>query len=154
MLPDVTATKEFAACLAPLLKGGDVVALDGALGAGKTELCRAVIHALGFSGEVPSPTFTLLQIYEPSPGDLTTPVIWHMDMYRLACPEDSVELGIEEAFHTAVSLIEWPAKLGPYLPAGFLTLRLEMMTDGRTRKLTVIGDGIWKARLEDILFYD
>lgn len=154
-LPDVAATQAFAARFAPLLKRGDVVAFDGALGAGKTELCRAIIQALGFDDEVPSPTFTLVQTYEPSSKmDPTVPTIWHMDMYRLDDPEEAFELGIEEAFATAVSLIEWPAKLGSYLPAGFLTLRLEIEADGRTRKLTVIGDAGWHARLGKILFHD
>lgn len=150
-LSDVSATKEFAARFAPLLKRGDVVAFDGALGAGKTTFCRAIIHALGLADEVPSPTFTLVQTYEPSSSDQTTPAIWHMDMYRLESPEDCLELGIEEAFEDAVSLIEWPAKLGSYLPAGFLTLRLEIEADGRTRKLTIIGGDEWKVRLGKIL---
>lgn len=150
-LPDVTATKEFAARFAPVLKNGDVVAFDGSLGAGKTEFCRAIIHALGFTDEVPSPTFTLVQTYEPPLEDQTTPTIWHMDMYRLKHPEEAIELGIEEGFATAVSLIEWPAKLGSYLPAGFLTFRLEIAADGRTRKLTIIGGPAWKARLGKIL---
>lgn len=151
-LPDVMATKEFAARFAPLLKRGDVVALDGPLGAGKTELCRAIIHALGVTDEVPSPTFTLVQTYEPE--DQAAPVIWHMDMYRLERPEDAFELGLEEAFASAASLIEWPAKLGNYLPPGFLTFRLEIADDGMTRKLTIIGDAAWKARLGKILSND
>lgn len=153
-LPDVTATKEFASRFAPVLKRGDVVAFDGSLGAGKTELCRAIIHTLGFTDEVPSPTFTLVQTYEPALDNQNTPTIWHMDLYRLERPEESLELGIEEAFATAVSLIEWPAKLGSYLPAGFLTLRLEIAADGRTRKLIIIGDPVWKARLGKILSND
>lgn len=150
-LSDVSATKEFSARFAPLLRRGDVVAFDGALGAGKTELCRSIIHALGLSDDVPSPTFTMVQTYEPAPDDQVTPTIWHMDMYRLESPQDSLELGIEEAFEDAVSLIEWPAKLGSYLPAGFLTLRLEIAVDGKTRNLTIIGDTVWKARLGKII---
>ncbi len=150
ILPDVAAVKEFACRIAPLLKLGDVLALDGALGAGKTELCRAIIHGLGESGDVPSPTFNLVQIY-----DRITPVVWHMDLYRLDQPEEAFELGMEEAFRTAVSLIEWPAKLGPYLPPGFLTLRLEIIPAGdpenMPRKLTIIGDGDWKNRLQKML---
>ncbi len=153
-LNDLTATKEFAARFAPLLKRGDVVALDGSLGVGKTELCRAIIHALGYTDEVPSPTFTLVQIYEPACDDQTTPTVWHMDMYRLRHPEEAIELGIEEAFDTAVSLIEWPAKLGSFLPAGFLTLRLEILADGRTRKLTIIGESPWQTRLGENIFYE
>ena len=154
-LADVGATKAFAARFSPLLKSGDVVAFDGALGAGKTELCRAIIQALGFTDDVPSPTFTLVQTYEPTASmDPEIPTIWHMDMYRLEDPDEAFELGIEEAFATAVSLIEWPAKLGPHLPPGFLTLRLDIEANGRTRKLTVIGDAGWQARLGKILFHD
>ena len=146
-LPDLVATKKFAARFAPLLKRGDVVALDGSLGAGKTELCRAIIHGLGIPGDVPSPTFNLLQIYEPP---LDGPPIWHLDLYRLEQPEEAFELGIEEGFEEAVSLIEWPSKLGPYLPVGFLTFRLEIAADGQARKLTIIGDQAWKKRLQGI----
>ena len=153
-LQNLAATKEFAAHFAPLLKQGDVVAFDGSLGAGKTELCRSIIHVLGLADDVPSPTFTLVQTYEPAADDQVTPTIWHMDMYRLERPEEAFELGIEEAFEEAVSLIEWPAKLGTYLPAGFLTFRLEITADGRTRKLTIIGDNKWKARLRGILSND
>ena len=70
-LADLAATRAFAARLSPLLKTGDVVAFDGALGAGKTELCRAIIQSLGFPEEVPSPTFNLVQVYEPSPENQT-----------------------------------------------------------------------------------
>ncbi len=147
ILPDVAAVKKIAGLLAPLLKTGDIVALDGALGAGKTELCRAIIHALGETGDVPSPTFNLVQIY-----DRITPVIWHMDLYRLDRPEEAFELGMEEAFHSAVSLIEWPGKLGSYLPPGFLALRLEIIPGGNmSRKLTIIGGWDWKTRLQKIL---
>jgi len=143
-LPDLAATKKMAARLAPVLKSGDVVALDGALGAGKTEFCRAVIHALGYRGDVPSPTFTLLQIYQPT-GDC--PPLWHMDLYRLEHPEEAFELGMEEGFETAISLIEWPSRLGRYLPEGVLTLRLDIAPDGLSRKLMIIGGDAWAARL-------
>jgi len=150
-LTDLAATRAFAARFAPLLRTGDVVAFDGSLGAGKTEMCRAIIQSLGFPDEVPSPTFNLVQIYTPPLEDPATPIIWHMDLYRLERPEDAFELGIEEAFDTAVSLIEWPSRLGPYLPDGFLTLRLEMAARGGVRQLTIIGDEVWRARLGTII---
>lgn len=150
-LADLSATQECAAALAPLLRVGDVIAFDGSLGAGKTEFCRALIHALGYQDDVPSPTFTLVQTYEPLPEDVQTPPVWHMDLYRLERPEEAFELGLEEAFDTALSLIEWPSKLGPYLPAGFLTCRLEIMADQGARKLTLIGDDSWKKRLGSIV---
>ncbi|MCF8473258.1 MAG: tRNA (adenosine(37)-N6)-threonylcarbamoyltransferase complex ATPase subunit type 1 TsaE [Emcibacter sp.] len=151
ILDDLTATKKFATVFAPLLRKGDVVALDGALGAGKTELCRSVIHALDLSDDVPSPTFNLVQIYEPKADDNITPVIWHMDLYRLESPEEAFELGIEDAFDQAVSLIEWPSRLGPYLPQGFLTLRLEIGHNGEARILKILGDDLWKNRLKKIV---
>jgi len=144
ILPDLAATKKMAARLASVLKSGDVVALDGALGAGKTEFCRAVIHAFGYRGDVPSPTFTLLQIYQP---DEDCPPLWHMDLYRLEHPEEAFELGIEDGFETAISLIEWPSRLGRYLPEGVLTLRLDIAPDGISRKLAIIGGDAWAARL-------
>lgn len=143
-LPDLAATKAIAARLAPVLRAGDIIALDGTLGAGKTEFCRAIIHALGYRGDVPSPTFTLLQIYQPAADG---PPVWHMDLYRLEQPEEAFELGIEDGFETAINLIEWPSRLGRYLPAGGLTLRLDIAPDGLSRKLSIFGDGAWAARL-------
>jgi len=74
-----------------------------------------------------------------------------MDLYRLEKPEEAFELGIEEGFETAACLIEWPSKLGPYLPPGFLTLRLEHGADSGTRKLTIIGDDTWAQRVRGIV---
>lgn len=150
-LPDLAATQDFAQSFAPMLKTGDVVAFDGTLGAGKTELCRAIIHALGLADDVPSPTFNLVQVYDPTPEDQATPTIWHMDLYRLEQPEEVFELGIEEAFDTAASLIEWPSKMGPYLPAGFLTVRLEVAAEKQQRQLSLLGDNLWQARLKGML---
>lgn len=101
-LPDEAATAALAQLLAPLLRQGDVLALQGDLGAGKTTFARALINALeGPVEEVPSPTFTLVQTYQR--GELE---IWHFDLYRLEDPEEAWELGIEEAFSEGVSLIE------------------------------------------------
>ena len=150
-LPDLAATRDFATKFAPLLRIGDIVALDGSLGAGKTELCRLIIQALGLSDDVPSPTFNLVQIYDPLPEDQLTPPIWHLDLYRLESPQEALELGIEEAFDGAACLIEWPSRLGPYLPDGFLTIRLSMTGVEGQRKMTLIGDVLWRKRLESIL---
>lgn len=154
-LADLAATRDFAVIFAPLLRIGDIVALDGSLGAGKTELCRFIIQALGLGDDVPSPTFNLVQIYEPPSENQLTPPVWHLDLYRLESPEEALELGIEEAFDEAASLIEWPSRLGSYLPDGFLTIRLEMTgnqaQDKGRRKMTLIGDVPWRKRLESIL---
>ena len=136
-------TEAIARRLAPQLRAGDVVTLDGGLGAGKTAFARALINALpGAPEDVPSPTFTLVQTYPR--GDLE---VWHFDLYRLEDPEEAFELGIEDAFVDAVSLIEWPDRLGPYLPKAHLRVTL---TEGETeamRDITFSGDTTWAERL-------
>jgi len=128
-LAGLKATHELAQCLARVAKAGDVIALSGDLGAGKTEFARAFIRTLTDPDEdVPSPTFTLVQTYE---GD--GPEIWHFDLYRLEHPEDVFELGIEEALHDAISLIEWPDRMGSYIPRDRLEVRLSV-TKGRNHR--------------------
>src|SRR5882762_7586612 len=100
-LPDETATAALGARIAAIARPGDVIALAGDLGAGKTTFARAFIRARGGSGEVPSPTFTLVQIYELPDGP-----VWHFDLYRLRHPDEAWELGIEDAFRDGISLIE------------------------------------------------
>src|SRR5271157_2974950 len=103
-MPDEAATKALAARLAAIACVGDVVALSGELGVGKTAFARAFIRArCGADEEVPSPTFTLSQVYDGGGS-----AIWHFDLYRLAAAEEAWELGIEEAFSCGISLIEWP----------------------------------------------
>ncbi|MGJ3261105.1 MAG: tRNA (adenosine(37)-N6)-threonylcarbamoyltransferase complex ATPase subunit type 1 TsaE [Rhodospirillales bacterium] len=139
---DEGGTAAFAARLATVLRPGDIVALDGPLGAGKTALARALINALpGPAEDVPSPTFTLVQTYDR--GDLE---IWHFDLYRIEDPEEAFELGIEDAFADAVSLIEWPDRLGTLLPAKHLKVAIAEAACGR--HITVSGDAAWAARLE------
>ena len=105
-------TKHLALALARQLKAGDVIALYGNLGVGKTAFTRFLIQSLcGEQEEVPSPTFTLLQTYETNDFP-----IFHFDLYRLKQPDEVLELGIEDAFYDGVSLIEWPEKMGAYLP--------------------------------------
>ena len=97
--------------LAVFAQKGDVFALYGTLGMGKTVLARAFIQKLCDAPEVPSPTFTLLQMYNSSNFP-----IYHFDLYRLKSPEEIFEIGMEEAIYDGVSLIEWPEKMGAYLP--------------------------------------
>jgi len=112
-LPDEAATAALAARIAALARPGDVIALKGELGAGKTSFARAFICARAGRDEiVPSPTFTLAQAYEFP--DVT---IWHFDCFRLRDPEEAWELGIEDAFRDGISLIEWPGRLGHLLPS-------------------------------------
>lgn len=94
-----------------IAKKGDVFALFGTLGAGKSTFSRYFIQNLTHAREVPSPTFTLVQTYDAPCFE-----IYHYDMYRLKCPEEAYELDIEEAFYNAVTLIEWPEKILPLLP--------------------------------------
>ncbi|RED51405.1 tRNA (adenosine(37)-N6)-threonylcarbamoyltransferase complex ATPase subunit type 1 TsaE [Aestuariispira insulae] len=140
------ATAAFGQALAPLLEPGDCVCLWGDLGMGKSTLARSIIQAtLGADTDVPSPTFTLVQSYEIPDGE-----IWHMDLYRLEEPEDALELGIEDAFADAVTLIEWPDRLGPWLPYDRLDLSIQQ--DGQAgegaRLITLSSqDPRWATRL-------
>lgn len=118
--------------LARQVKVGDVIALYGTLGMGKTVFCRGFVRTFMPLQEVPSPTFTLLQVYE-------TPSfpIYHFDMYRLKTPDEAYEIGIEDAFAEGVSLIEWPEKIGPLLPKKYISVWLE--ADGDKRLICIEG---------------
>lgn len=145
-LDGLEATEALARRLAPLLRAGDVVALDGDLGTGKTAFARALIRCLDDADtEVPSPTFTLVQSY-----DLPDFEIWHFDLYRLDAPQDALELGIDDAFAGAVSLIEWPQRLGPYLPAERLDIRFRFDDLPTVRHVTITGHGDWEKRLQSV----
>ena len=133
-------TARLATSLAQLLRPGDVVALSGDLGAGKSTLARALLRALGWADDVPSPTFTLVQPYGPPelPFD-----VWHVDLYRLEGPDEVLELGLLET--DAALLIEWPERMGAYLPADALRLRLEGQGD-QPRRLTWDVPKAWESR--------
>jgi len=141
-LPDETATAGLAARLAALARPGDVIALKGELGAGKTSFARAFIRARGGDEAVPSPTFTLVQSY-----DLPGGTVWHFDLYRLRAPEEAWELGIEEAFADGIALIEWPERLGILLPAKHLLVTLEFAAKPGARCAMLSGKGAWAPRL-------
>lgn len=143
LLPDPDATDALARRLAPCLRAGDVLLLEGQIGAGKTHFARALIHALGVDEDVPSPTFTLIQTYE-APGF----EIWHADLYRLTHPDEAVELGLHEAFESALCLVEWPEKLGVEVPEKALTLRFRVLEQGRAVEFS--GKGDWQERLKDV----
>ena len=132
-LPTEAATEALGATIAARLKRGDVVGLKGDLGAGKTTLARAVVRAAAGDPEliVPSPTFTLVEVYDTPRGP-----IWHFDLYRLDSPDQVYELGWEEALAEGVVLIEWPERLGPLLPQ-HLSVTLEVDGDGRRALLDV-----------------
>ena len=146
-LPDETATAALAGRLAELSRIGDLIALRGDLGMGKSAFARAFIRALTSPDEdVPSPTFTLVQIYESAKGP-----IWHVDLYRLDGPEDSLELDLEDAFRDAIVLIEWPDRLGALLPAERLDLTLAPGAGPDARITTLAARGDWAGRLEGIV---
>lgn len=135
-LADAEATARLGETLAPLLRPGDVVLLQGPIGAGKTHLARALIQArqagAGLKPEdVPSPTFTLVQVYEAGGAD-----IWHADLFRLGLPGEAEELGLTDAFETAICLIEWPERLGSDAPRHALRLSLALVGDARVATLT------------------
>jgi len=140
-LADAEATERFGRRLAPLLRAGDVVALSGALGAGKTTLARGVLRGLGFEGDVASPTFPIVQAY--APPDTRLP-LWHVDLYRIERGEEIEELGLEEAREAAALLIEWPERL-PRLWPGALRLSLDLRSDG-ARALTAEVPPAWGTR--------
>jgi tRNA threonylcarbamoyladenosine biosynthesis protein TsaE len=134
------ATGALAATLAAQLRPGDTVALSGELGAGKSTFARALIRALGWAGEVPSPTYTLVQGYEPP--DVRVPV-WHVDLYRLDGPDDADALGLFET--DAALVIEWPERLGDRLPADALCLTISGSGDA-PRHLTWSAPPAWEGR--------
>lgn len=139
-LPDPDATAALAARIAPHLGPGDVVTLAGGLGAGKSHFARALIAArlaaLGRSEDIPSPSYTLVQTY-----DLGAVQLWHADLYRLSGPEETQELGLAEAFETAICLVEWPDRLGAELPARHLALTLEFGSEDDARKGRLVASG-------------
>ena len=145
-LHDEAATGRLAAIVAAMAEPGDVIALKGELGAGKTTFARAFIHARGARDEVPSPSFSLVQMY-----DAGTATIWHFDLYRLQSPDEAWELGIEDAFGDGISLIEWPERLGPLLPDRRLEIALVFGARPNTRCAFLAGGIEWRTRLTVIV---
>ena len=140
----LAGTRALAAWTAAQARLRDVIALSGGLGAGKTEFARAFIQARPGGEEiveVPSPTFTLVQVY-----DLEPPV-WHFDLYRLSRAEDAWELGLEEALADAISLIEWPERLDTLLPQVRLDVAFGAGAAPEMRDVTVTGYGDWAPRV-------
>ena len=142
ILSDTDATDRLGIRLANSLQPGDVVLLSGQIGTGKTHLARSVIRALHAKHsidqvDVPSPTYTLVQTYE-----LPNCSVWHADLYRLGDPSEIAELGLEAAFETDISLVEWPELLESS-PSLALHVKLEVMEPGRRIRLAS-DDARWK----------
>ena len=131
-LPDEAATERLGTALAKRLRPRDVVALQGGLGVGKTTLARAILRAAAGDPSlvVPSPTFTLVEVYDTSRG-----TFWHFDLYRLEEPDQVFELGWEEARADGIALVEWAERLGRLLPRERLTVMLAVEGDGRRADL-------------------
>ena len=140
ILDDEAALQEVAERLAPLLRAGDVVTLSGPLSAGKTSFARALLQALGHDGEVPSPTFAIVQPYE----ELSLPV-WHADLYRIEGPSDVAELGLDDVVRDCVLLVEWPERAGAAAWPNALALSLEVLDTG-ARRLTAGVPAAWEGR--------
>lgn len=132
-LPDPEATSALGQRLGGLAQPGDTFLLSGPIGAGKSCLARAFIRArLGSEEDVPSPTFTLVQVYETPNTE-----IWHADLYRLTHPDEVWELGLDDAFRAAICLVEWPDRLGAHVPDGAMLIQLGSAGEGR--RATISG---------------
>lgn len=143
ILANEEETARLGAELASLVRPGDVVTLSGPLGVGKTALARGLILALGYRGEVPSPSFAIVQPYE----DLVPP-LWHVDLYRIEDSSEIDELGLDSA-SDAVLLVEWPERLGPNGWPGALALSLDFGPTGErilTAKVPPSWEGRWPRR--------
>lgn len=139
-LPDLAAMEALGARIAGLLQPGDVVALTGDLGTGKTTLARAIIAALGHQGEVPSPTFTIIETY-----DALHPPIVHADFYRLRHPDEVHELGLDDYREGAALIAEWPDHAGGFADEpGCLSITLEKVGEGR--EAVVTSGETWQSR--------
>ncbi|PTQ07401.1 tRNA (adenosine(37)-N6)-threonylcarbamoyltransferase complex ATPase subunit type 1 TsaE [Sphingomonas oleivorans] len=142
LLSDPLATAALGAELAALLRPGDVVALSGDLGAGKTTLARGLLAELGLAGEAQSPSFSIVIAY--APPEVRLP-LWHVDLYRIEDPEEAEELGLDDARVDSALLIEWPERLEHGLWPDALRLHIEAGPDG-ARRLTWNVPPSWEGR--------
>lgn len=141
-LADAGETERVGRALGHALTAGDVVALHGDLGAGKTTFARGMLRGLGFAGDVASPTFAIVQAYDPP--EVRLPV-WHVDLYRLEAPEEIDEIALDDARDGGALILEWPERMGARLWPESLILRIDR-TEGGGRSLTAQVPAAWEAR--------
>ncbi len=143
--PEETAA--LATKLGSQLCAGDVLLLSGSIGAGKTHFARALIQSLlPVPEDVPSPTFTLVQVYDTPEAEL-----WHADLYRLSSADEAIELGLVDAFETAICLVEWPDRLGSLAPSNALHLAFAAGSGDEERTLAITPGPAWASRLPELL---
>lgn len=140
ILPNEKATLAAGKKIAASVRAGDVITLSGPLSAGKTTFVRGMLAALGHKGEVPSPSFAIVQPYE----DLSPP-IWHVDLYRIEQSSDLEELGLDDIREDGVLVVEWPEHAGRDIWPDALALSLEALEDG-SRSLTARAPAAWEGR--------
>ena len=146
-IADEAATEALAVRIAEISGVGDLIALHGNLGVGKTVFARAFIRSrAGADEEVPSPTFTLVQPYDCEPVP-----IYHFDLYRVNQPDEVLELGFEDAMADGTVLVEWPERLGPYLPRDRLDVEIHQGGSPGSRLIRLTGQGYWLARVADVI---
>lgn len=139
ILDDEAATAALGAALAAAVHPGDVIVLSGPLGVGKTALARGLLEALGHVGEVPSPTFAIVQPYDALPVP-----VWHADLYRIEHPDELAEIGLDCA-EDGLLLVEWPERAGAGAWPQALRLTLDFADDG-ARRLTADAPPAWEGR--------
>lgn len=143
ILADEAATVRLGRAIAAVLRPGEAVCLSGPLGAGKSVLARALVRALTTPGEeVPSPTFTLVQLYEGPRLSVS-----HFDLYRLTSADEAYEIGLDEALDQGAAVIEWPERLEGRLPADRLDVEIGLVEDdAEARRVRLVAHGAWKGR--------
>jgi tRNA threonylcarbamoyladenosine biosynthesis protein TsaE len=141
ILPDEAATAALARAFALELRAGDIVGLSGGLGSGKTSFVRYLLGDLGYNGEVPSPSFAIVQPYAvPTLGQLL-----HADLYRIEHPTELAELGLDSSGDDSILLVEWPEHAGPAAWPDALRLTFAI-TGPESRALTASVPTAWEGR--------
>ncbi len=141
-LADPQATEAAGRLLSQQVKTGDIIALSGDLGAGKTSFARGILDGLGLKQEAPSPSFAIVIPYDPPDVRLS---VWHVDLYRLDSADEAEGLALDEALDDGILIIEWPERLGDRLWPN--ALRLTLTTDeSGGRRLTAAVPPSWEGR--------